>query len=317
MKPKLLPLHTWMAATAAGALIMSVMLRMLASTWRWHQEPLHSAMEAIGGLAAIAMGIVLLQRTDAIGARLYPVAGGFLGMGLLESFHAVAEPGDAFIFLRSMASLAGGIGFALIWLPPSWRVSQKAGSIVWTVTAASVAFGTWVLMFPERIPSMVRDDIFTPAAIAPQLFACTLFLASAFHFASQYRHRGNAEDQLFASLAFLFALAEVMFVYSTVWDSRWWFWHVIRLTAYLLVLIAMIQGYRRMLSDLRHLLAQTTLAEETARLSEEQLRDALETRERCPRISTTASSSACPRWGYVWSDVSGSCPRIRGKRSSN
>jgi signal transduction histidine kinase len=280
VKPKLLPLHPLMAAIGAGALIMSVWLHRYFPAWRWHQEPLHSAVEAIGGLAAIAMGIVLLQRTDPIGIRFYPVASGFLGMGLLEIFHAVAEPGDAFILLRSMASLVGGIGFALIWLPPSDHAPHHSNSIAWTATAAAVGFGVWALWFPEQVPPMIRDDAFTPTAVAPQSVACMLFLASAFRFSSNYRRAGSAEDSLFASLAFLFALAEVMFVYSTVWDSRWWFWHGIRLTAYLLVLNSMVQGYRRMVLDLQCSLAQTTQAEETARLSEEQLRDVLERRER-------------------------------------
>jgi signal transduction histidine kinase len=279
VKPKLLPLPSLMAVIGAGALIMSVWLRTQFPTWRWHQEPLHSAMEAIGGLAAIAMGIVLLQRTDSIGVRFRPVAGGFLGMGLLEVCHAVAEPGDAFILLRSTASLVGGIGFASIWLP--WDQDQgKSRAMTWTVTVASLAIGLWALWFPGQVPPMIRDDAFTPTAVAPQSVACMLFFASTYRFVSNYRRTGGAEDRLFASLAFLFALAEVMFVYSTLWDSRWWFWHGIRLTAYLLVLGSMVQDYRRMVVDLQHALTQTTQAEETARLRGEQLRDALETRER-------------------------------------
>jgi signal transduction histidine kinase len=207
------------------------------------------------------------------------VAGGFLGMGLLEIFHAVAEPGDAFILLRGTASLVGGIGFALIWLPgdKSWSNSH---TVAWTIAAASCGFGIWALWFPEQVPPMIRDDAFTPTAVAPQSVACMLFLASTYRFSSNYRHTGGAEDRLFASLAFLFALAEVMFVYSTLWDSRWWFWHGIRLTAYLLVLGSLVQEYRRMVVDLQRALAQTMQAEETARSREEQLRDALETRER-------------------------------------
>jgi signal transduction histidine kinase len=179
-----------------------------------------------------------------------------------------------------MGSLVGGIGFALIWLPPSDHAPRHSYPMAWTATAAALGFGIWALWFSEQVPTMIRDDVFTPTAVAPQSVACMLFLASAVRFSSNYRRSGSAEDSLFASLAFLFALAEVMFVYSTLWDSRWWFWHGIRLTAYLLVLNAMVQGYRRMLVDLQRSLAQTTEAEETARLSEEQLRDVLERRER-------------------------------------
>ncbi|HEX2056608.1 MAG TPA: ATP-binding protein [Nitrospiraceae bacterium] len=278
MKPKRWPLHTSMAAIGAGALIMSVWLRTYFPTWRWHQEPLHSAMEAIGGLAAIAMGAALLQRADATALR-FPVACGFLGMGVLELFHAVSEPGDAFVFLRSMASLAGGIGFGLIWLSGATS-PDRPYAVGWAVVAAALALGIWALWFPHRIPLMIRNEGFTLTAVAPQGIACVLFLASAVRFSSSYRRAGNAEDALFASLAFLFALAEAMFVYSTLWDSRWWFWHGIRLTAYLLVLGSMVQGYRQMLIDLQGALAQTTQAEESARLSKEQLRHAVDMRER-------------------------------------
>lgn len=279
MRPKLLPLHIPMAAIGAGSLIMSLWLGSQFSTWRWQQEPLHSAVEAIGGLAAIAMGVVLLQRTDPVGIRLYPVAGGFLGMGLLEIIHAVAEPGNAFILLRSIASLVGGIGFTLIWLP-SDKALANPRVLISMMAAGSLGFGLWALVSPERIPPMIRDDAFTPTALTLQGFACMFFAASAYRFSFDYRQAGHAEDALFATLAFLFALAEVMFVYSTVWDSRWWFWHGVRLIAYLLVLGSMVQAYRRMLLELQRALAQTTRAEETARLSEEQLRSVLEMRER-------------------------------------
>ena len=191
MKPKLLPLHTLMAAIGAGALLISVWLRTYFPAWRWHQEPLHAAMEAIGGLAAIAMGLVLLQSRDPTRFRLYPVASGFLGMGLLEIFHAVAEPGDAFILLRSLASLVGGIGFALIWLP-SWDDQyQRSRIIAWPTIVAATGFGVWCLLFTEQVPTMIRNDAFTPTAVAPQSIACMLFIASAVRFSSNYRRGGG------------------------------------------------------------------------------------------------------------------------------
>jgi signal transduction histidine kinase len=280
VKPKVAPLHALMMAIGAGALAISVWLRTYFPTWRWHQEPLHSAMESIGGLAAIAMGVALLHKRDPNGARFYPVAGGFLGMGVLEIFHAVVEPADAFIFLRSMASLVGGIGFALIWAPRFHHPPHYSTAMLWTVSAGAAGFGFWALAFPEQVPGMIQNDVFTYTAVVPQAIACMLFTASAVGFSSDYRRGGGTEDALFASLAFLFALAEIMFVYSTLWDSRWWFWHGIRLTAYLLVLYSMVQGYRRMVGDLENLLVQTREAEEAARLSEEQLRHAVDKRER-------------------------------------
>ncbi len=273
MKPKRLPLHALMAVIGTGAAITSVGLYILYPDWRWHREPLHSAMESLGGLAAIAMAVVLFQRIGSGGGRLYPVATGFLAMGLLEECHAVVEPGNAFILLRNMASLTGAIGFALIWFPEFSEAPVKKRLLSWGIVGFSIALGTWAIAFSEHIPVMLRDDTFTPTAVAPQSFACMLFLASALRFTTEYRRVGRAEDALLASLAFLFALAEGMFIYSTLWDARWWFWHVIRLTAYLLVLGSMVHGYRRMVVDLEASLVQTTRAEQ-------QLREALDRRER-------------------------------------
>jgi signal transduction histidine kinase len=65
-----------------------------------------------------------------------------------------------------------------------------------------------------------------------------------------------------------------------VWDGAWWFWHLLRLVAYLLALGYMIGGYLRTVSDLRVALVQTRQAEESSRRSEQHLRLALEDRER-------------------------------------
>ena len=84
--------------------------------WRWHHEPLHSTIEAVGGLVAIAMAMVLLHTHDESTAGKYRVlAAGFLGMGILEEFHAIARPGNGFVLFRNLASLAGGIGFVMAW----------------------------------------------------------------------------------------------------------------------------------------------------------------------------------------------------------
>jgi signal transduction histidine kinase len=224
--------------------------------------------------------VLLQKKEEPSGAKLSPVAIGFFGMGLLEEFHAMAAPGDGFILLRGMASLVGSIGFSLIWLPASQGAHVKMSWFTWVIAGASFVFGAWVIAFPEQVPDMTRNGEFTPTAVAPQSFAFLLFTASALRFASDYRRTGKAENSLFACLAFLFALAEVMFIYSTLWDSRWWLWHLTRLMAYLLALAYMVGGYRRMVHDLRVSLTQTTRAEETLRQSEQHLRQVLEERER-------------------------------------
>ncbi len=224
-----------LALVTVGSLLLSILLQIQWPNWRWHQAPLHSAVETVGGLASIAMAAVLfLRRDDVTLNRLQPVACGFLAMGILEVFHAVAQPGDGFVFLRNVASLAGGIGFVLIRRPD--RTDHMGRWLPWGVFAGALIFGVWVLSFPDRLPDMIRDGQFTPTAVAPQSLACVFFFGAGAKLFFEYRRSRRPEDYLFGSLALMFGLAELVFMYSVPWDGRWWFWHGLRLTAYLLVL---------------------------------------------------------------------------------
>ena len=104
-KGSLLP-YVVASVTGAGALLANSALHALWPEWRWHHEPLHSAIEAVGGLVAIATATVLLQIRDEGAADKYRMlAAGFLGMGILEEFHAITPPGNGFVLFRNLASL--------------------------------------------------------------------------------------------------------------------------------------------------------------------------------------------------------------------
>lgn len=248
------------------ALFTGLALQVFIPAWRWHHEPFHSTVEAIGGLAAIGITIVLFQKTESHAhRRLFPVAAGFLGMGLLEWFHAVATPGNGFVLLRGVASLLGGLGFALVWFWPDQKSGAHEKWMLWGIAAGAIMFGLWSLGFPEQLPTMIYQGDFTPTAIAPKSFACMLFLAGAIWFLRLYHGSRGSEDFLFACLALMFGLAELMFTYSTIWNGSWWFWHLLRLSAYLLVLGYIGHGYLQTVSDLRRALVQTKQAEGTVR----------------------------------------------------
>lgn len=277
------PFVLYLVATlcAVGALLAGTALHALWPDWRWHHEPLHSTIEAVGGLVAIAMAMVLLHTHDESTAGKYrALAAGFLGMGILEEFHAIVRPGNGFVLFRNMASLAGGIGFLLVWRPHGPAGESERPWLPWVIATGAFSIGTWFLMFPQQIPVMVRDGEFTPTAVAPQSVACMLFLFTTARFLLDYRRSGRSEDALFASLALLFGLAEGVFMYSIPWDNRWWFWHALRLIASLLALGYIGRSYFQVTSDLQESLAQTIQAKETLGQSEGQLRQILSERAR-------------------------------------
>ncbi len=242
------------AAEAAG---------FLTDEWRFVNLPLHAAIEAVGGLAAILIGLLLVQRRADTGSRnRLPLAVGFLGMGLLDSLHGISAPGDAFVRLHIAASLIGGGCFALAWLPDRYLRSRWWIGPV-TISAAGISAAAY-----RGALVMTRDDAFTGAAISLNLSAGVLFLVGAAALVVEFRRSGNPESRLLAAMAALFGFAGVVFNYSTLWDHTWWAWHVVRGAAYGSALLFVGREYYRTATNLRLLRAEH---QETERRRELQL----------------------------------------------
>ncbi len=269
----------------AGVAVSGSALQWLSPEWRRVDAPLHSAVESLGGLSAMAMALVLLvrRRIAARSTAHLVLALGFLGMGMVEVFHAMAPPGHLFVWFRVLASLVGGLGFALVWWPQQWRipVGEKPLLILSAAGIVVLGIGSWVV--PDRVPVLVQGGAFTPLAFALKNLACGLFALGAVRLFWNYAKTRAREDYLFACLALLFAIAESVFSSSSLWDSHWWFWHFLRLIAYAIVLGYIGRSYLRTVSDLRASLVETRVAETALRLSESQLRQSLDERERLAR----------------------------------
>ncbi len=202
-------------------------------------EPLHSTVEAIGAAIAIFMAIVLLWgKKEEYGGKLFPMAMGFLGMGILDGFHAAVSLDRGFVLLRSVAGLAGGFWFSQVWLPG--LVSRKGevwkGLALLIVAGGAVLFGIWTISARWALPVMLLEGRFTASAVAINLIAGVLFAISAVRFVVDFHRSESAELFLFACMAILFSIAEFSFPYSAPWDITWWLWHALRLTACVMVL---------------------------------------------------------------------------------
>ena len=251
---------------AVGALVLTVAaLETFGHEWRRLDPPLHSTIEGIGALAALAIAWFLLERRrEYYTAKRFLLALGFFGMGVLDLFHAVTVPGHGFVLLHSVANVAGGSWFALTWLPQSASdgVAPWKRWMPWAVVGGSVLFGIWTLAARETLPVMVRDGAFTPAAIALNVLAGAFFVGAATRLLLDFHRLGQPEILFFGFMATLFGLANLMFPYSTLWDSTWWLWHLVRLTAYLTAMAFAVREHQRTASDLGRSLAEGQRSEE-------------------------------------------------------
>ena len=195
-------------------------------------------MEAVGAAIAIFMTIVLLWgKKEEYGGRFVLMAMGFLGMGILDGFHAASTAGQGFVLLRSAAGLTGSVWFSLIWLPGlASRNADWKGLSTWIVAVGSLLFGLWTMSARWTLPVMVQEGRFTTPAMTINLIAGVLFVVSSVRFIVDFHRSGRHEIFLFAGMALLLSAAQFSFPFSAPWDITWWSWHVLRLSAYVLVL---------------------------------------------------------------------------------
>ena len=221
--------------------------------WLYVNDPLHSAVEAIGSTAAVFMGIVLLQKKNSDkGDIFYILALGFFGMGIIDGFHAIVHTGNRFVFLHSIAGLIGGALFSLIWLPKIRKTFIYKDWFIYVFISAIILFGLNLTVFPEISPRMISAGKFLPLAININLLAGAFFVFSGIRIVSLYMNatENASELYLFAFLTTLFGGSALAFNYSSVWDFYWWMWHILRLIAYLLSLGFVMRQYQVMRNSL-------------------------------------------------------------------
>jgi signal transduction histidine kinase len=211
--------------------------------WYWRNEPVHSTVEAIGALVALLAAYLLYVESNDRIKKITGLILGFLGMGILDTFHSLASPGQGFVFLRSASGFIGGAGFFSVVFRNNRRSSLSIQKAMAATILLSVAVGTWGLFFQETLPVMVRNDIFTYPAYALNLFSGIFFTTGGLSLFTLYRKEWSFDYYLFFSIALLFGLSGFTFEFSELWHGTWWFWHFVRLGAFFVLIGYILYSY--------------------------------------------------------------------------
>lgn len=199
--------------------------------------PVHSLMEAAGGLIAVAIaGMLIAERPRKPDRGHYVwMASALVGMGVLDLFHAGVEEGNRFVWLHSTATFVGGVLFAGVWLPERLAQGKTATWLPWWVLVGTFLFGVASCLSPS-LPAMTTpppENKFTITARALNVGGGISFLIAGVFFVRRFHRTWDETDWLFAVHTVLFGAAGVLFETSTLWDASWWWWHVLRLLAYM------------------------------------------------------------------------------------
>ncbi len=216
----------------------------------WVNVPLHSAVEVFGAFAGIMTGIIMLMRKGegSVSYSVY-ISCGLIAMGILDIFHASVAPGSLFVWLHSIAVLLGGLFFAMTWLPEGDR-QKRIRLILPSAIAAGAVLGMVSVISPESLPAMTAEGKMSTAAISINVVSGIFFLLSAPKFFHGYRSSKNKGDFLFFIVSLFFGLAGFVFYFDSPWQSKWWLWHFIRLTAFIVLFGYVVTVFRNVIASI-------------------------------------------------------------------
>jgi len=147
----------------------------------------------------------------------------------------------------------------------------------------------------SALPVMVHDGHFTPLARTLNIVGGLGFFVGASFFLIRCRQQPTGDDWLFAVHCTLFGMAGVLFELSALWDAVWWWWHILRLFAYVAALSFAITTYANNELRLRWLNQQLTELNDTLEAKVKQRTQELERRTK----ELTRSNAELEQFAHV------------------
>ena len=276
--------------------------------------PLHSVLEATGGMIAIVISMIFYvkYRYVNIFTHFNTSTAALLAMGIIDIFHASVMPGELFVWLHSIAVFFGGILFMGVWISERKVSARIYMSIPFVFVTMPILVSVLSILNAALLPGMLNPNgTFTFAANWLNVIGGIGFFVASVKFVLNYLKNGELEELLFTGHTMLFGIAGILFVSSVVWDMQWWLWHVLRLLAYIIAFYFLYIEYRREINEV-----QTTnevLASQSEELNEYfNIIDAnvITSTTDSRGVITKVSHAFCEISGYSKEELIGSCHNI-------
>lgn len=216
------------------AIVGEVLARRYFIDWKYVSEPVHSSVEIVGAAIGIIMAALLLMmwNRQKDNQKYLWISSALLSMAIMDVFHASVSPGNLFVWLHTVAMLVGGVFFVFVWLPEN-ILKMKIAILPAIAIIGSVIFGVISVVYSGVMPLVVEKGLMTDIAKNINIVAGILFLIAGARFMINYMDSGKSEDVLFANFCLLSAIAALFFYMSSLWNADWWFWHIVRLWAFM------------------------------------------------------------------------------------
>ena len=158
-----------------------------------------------------------------------------IAMGIFDLFHAMSSPGLLFVWFHTASAFIGSILFLFVFMPEK-KVSAICYYGLPLMTAVLIIILSVIFISFEFLPPAVINGQFSGLEKTLNFLSALLFLLSSFYFGFRYQREQQREDLYFIGLTLFLASASFLFVFSVLWEIEWWYWHFLRLSAFLIVL---------------------------------------------------------------------------------
>ncbi|NPE30657.1 hypothetical protein HNV12_22415 [Methanococcoides sp. SA1] len=222
------------------SLIIGVLIYLLPDQRRAHED-IHSVLETLGSIASISIAFFYLQMKDkTLDWKDIGIISCFLALGVLNIAHSVVDPGQAFVFLHSLATFLGAIGISFIWVPQKRNKLIFKSFHIYLYLALLIFISILSIAFEELLPLMIVKDEFTYAAKFLNFSGGILFLLASIRL--YYLSNGSLELTMISLVSLLLGFGGLTFTHSEIWDVSWWIWHIFNAFSYLIVFFIIVQN---------------------------------------------------------------------------
>ncbi|HLD44099.1 MAG TPA: PAS domain-containing sensor histidine kinase, partial [bacterium] len=168
------------------------------------------------------------------------------------------------------SSFFGAMIFGLFWFPRVDGFMRKNHWFFLLVVALACSLGCLVVVFADRFPGFYETG-FIAWIRRPHYLVGLLFLIIAIKLAGEFQRTNSFQSFLLLCLSLLFSLTELAFKPFMVGCVSWWFWHGVRLLAYLAMLRFVISDYQTLVDRLGAAIIQHQKTEAEIRREHAQL----------------------------------------------
>ncbi|MBI1247132.1 PAS domain-containing protein [bacterium] len=180
-------------------------------------------------------GLLLLNRRLHRGTIFWvPLTYGILSMSILDAFQTLLPAGKSSTLLYLVASLAGGLIYALVWYRP--QASERQKTVARSLAFVVVMTGVVALLRPSAVPEVFNSQALSRWTMLSMSAGGVLTILASLRLGYQYYRDRRRDDILFAAHCLLLGSSEVIYIQSSEMADTWLLGHLLRFGAFFVLL---------------------------------------------------------------------------------